>query len=81
MRERLLTLEEAKTPIRVAIIGCGRFGSMMIAQIMRPVVFHGLPIQERRQLQQALDAGAAVESPASPTPSAANRVRQLRVKR
>ena len=35
MRERLLALEEAKTPIRVSIIGCGRFGSMMLAQIMR----------------------------------------------
>ena len=35
MRERLLALEEAGKPIRVSIIGCGRFGSMMIAQILR----------------------------------------------
>ena len=35
MRERLLALEESGKPIRVAIIGCGRFGSMMIAQILR----------------------------------------------
>ena len=35
MRERLMALEEAGTPIRVAIIGCGRFGSMMVAQIRR----------------------------------------------
>ena len=35
MRERLLALEETGKPIRAAIIGCGRFGSMMIAQIMR----------------------------------------------
>ena len=35
MRDRLMALEEAGTPIRVAIIGCGRFGSMMIAQIAR----------------------------------------------
>ena len=35
MRERLMALDETGQPIRVAIIGCGRFGSMMIAQIMR----------------------------------------------
>ena len=35
MRDRLMALEESGRPIRVAIIGCGRFGSMMIAQIMR----------------------------------------------
>ena len=40
MRERLLALEEAGTPIRVAIIGCGRFGSMMVAQIMRAPGMH-----------------------------------------
>ncbi len=35
MRDRLLALDEKKTPIRVAVIGCGRFGSMMLAQILR----------------------------------------------
>ena len=40
MRERLLALEEAKNPIRVGIIGCGRFGSMMIAQIKRAPGMH-----------------------------------------
>ncbi len=35
MRERLMALDESGTPIRVAVIGCGRFGSMMIAQIVR----------------------------------------------
>ena len=35
MRQQLRQLEEAGKPIRVAIIGCGRFGSMMVAQIMR----------------------------------------------
>lgn len=35
MRERLLALDEAGKPIRVSIIGCGRFGSMMVAQIRR----------------------------------------------
>ncbi len=35
MRERLLALEEEGNPIRVAIVGCGRFGSMMLAQILQ----------------------------------------------
>lgn len=35
MRERLLALEEKREPIRVAVVGCGRFGSMMLAQILR----------------------------------------------
>ena len=35
MRERLMELEEAGEPIRVAIIGCGRFGVMTAAQIRR----------------------------------------------
>jgi predicted homoserine dehydrogenase-like protein len=35
MREKLMALEEAGKPIRVSIIGCGRFGSMMVAQIRR----------------------------------------------
>jgi predicted homoserine dehydrogenase-like protein len=35
MRERLAALQEAGKPIRVSIIGCGRFGSMMVAQIKR----------------------------------------------
>ena len=35
MRERLMALEESGKPIRVSLIGCGRFGSMMVAQIMR----------------------------------------------
>ena len=35
MRELLAALEEEGRPIRVAIVGCGRFGSMMVAQIMR----------------------------------------------
>ena len=33
MRQQLLTLEEEGTPIRVAVIGCGRFGSMVISQL------------------------------------------------
>ena len=35
VRERLMALDEKGRPIRVAIIGCGRFGSMMVAQITR----------------------------------------------
>ena len=35
MRERLMTLQETGKRIRVSIIGCGRFGSMMVAQIRR----------------------------------------------
>ena len=35
MRERLLALDEAGNPIRVAVLGCGRFGSMMLEQIRR----------------------------------------------
>jgi predicted homoserine dehydrogenase-like protein len=35
MRERLMALEEAATPIRVAIIGCGWFGSGVVSQIRR----------------------------------------------
>ena len=33
MRDRLSSLDESGMPIRVAIIGCGRFGGMMLAQI------------------------------------------------
>ncbi len=35
MREQLLGLEEEGTPIRVAVIGCGRFGSMVVSQLGR----------------------------------------------
>ena len=35
MRDKLLALEEAREPIRVSIIGCGVFGSQMVAQIAR----------------------------------------------
>lgn len=35
MRQRLAAPEESGKPIRVSIIGCGRFGSMMVAQIKR----------------------------------------------
>ena len=35
MRDRLMALEESDSPIEVSIIGCGRFGSMMVAQIAR----------------------------------------------
>ncbi|MBM3934755.1 MAG: flagellar biosynthesis protein FlgA [SAR202 cluster bacterium] len=35
MRERLQALDEAGTPIKVAVIGCGRFGTMMMTQIRR----------------------------------------------
>lgn len=35
MRERLMALDESGAPIRVAVIGCGRFGSMVISQIFR----------------------------------------------
>ena len=35
MREQLLALEEEGTPIRVAVIGCGRFGSMVVSQLGR----------------------------------------------
>ena len=35
MRDRLIALDEAGTPIKVAIIGAGRFGSMMVAQVRR----------------------------------------------
>ena len=33
MRDQLMALEEEGTPIRVAVIGCGRFGSMVISQL------------------------------------------------
>ena len=33
MREQLMALEEEGTPIRVSVIGCGRFGSMVISQL------------------------------------------------
>ena len=33
MRQRLAAPEESGKPIRISIIGCGRFGSMMVAQI------------------------------------------------
>ncbi|MYD52163.1 MAG: flagellar biosynthesis protein FlgA [Dehalococcoidia bacterium] len=33
MRQQLMALEEEGTPIRVAVIGCGRFGSMVISQL------------------------------------------------
>ena len=35
MREQLEALEEEGTPIRVAVIGCGRFGSMVVSQLGR----------------------------------------------
>ena len=35
MRELLKALDESGEPILVSIIGCGRFGSMMVAQIRR----------------------------------------------
>ncbi len=35
MRDHLLRLEEEGNPIRVSMIGCGRFGAMMVSQIMR----------------------------------------------
>ena len=35
MRDRLMALDEWESPIEVSIIGCGRFGSMMVAQIAR----------------------------------------------
>ncbi len=35
MRERLMTLDEIGKPIRVSLIGCGRFGSMVAAQVRR----------------------------------------------
>ena len=35
MYKRLLALEEENMPLRVAVIGCGRFGSMVAAQVLR----------------------------------------------
>ena len=35
MYKRLLALDEENMPIRVAVIGCGRFGSMVAAQVLR----------------------------------------------
>ena len=35
MRKKLMALGEDGEPIRVSVIGCGRFGSMMLAQIAR----------------------------------------------
>ena len=35
MYKRLLALEEEGMPLRVAVIGCGRFGSMVAAQVLR----------------------------------------------
>ncbi len=40
MREQLLALEEAGTPIRVALIGAGRFGTMVMAQVLRVPGMH-----------------------------------------
>ena len=33
MRQKLLKLQEQGRPVRVAVIGCGRFGSMVISQL------------------------------------------------
>ena len=35
MYKRLLALDEENMPLRVAVIGCGRFGSMVAAQVLR----------------------------------------------
>ena len=35
MHKRLLALDEENIPLRVAVIGCGRFGSMVAAQVLR----------------------------------------------
>ena len=35
MRQRLMALDEAGKPVRVSLIGCGRFGSMVAAQVRR----------------------------------------------
>ena len=35
MHKRLLALDEENMPLRVAVIGCGRFGSMVAAQVLR----------------------------------------------
>ena len=35
MREQLMARDEEGTPIRVSVIGCGRFGSMVISQLAR----------------------------------------------
>ena len=55
MRERLMALEEANSPIRVAIIGCGRFGSMMAAQILRAPGMH-LAVACDLDPQRAIDS-------------------------
>ena len=55
MRDRLMALEEANTPIRVAIIGCGRFGSMMAAQIQRAPGIH-LAVACDLDPQRAIDS-------------------------
>ena len=60
MRKRLLALEEKGTPIRVAIIGCGRFGSMMVAQIMRAPGMHlavACDLDPQRALESLQRAG------------------------
>lgn len=55
MRKRLLQLEEAGTPIKVAIIGCGRFGTQMITQIMR-VPGMNVAVACDVKVQRAVDA-------------------------
>jgi predicted homoserine dehydrogenase-like protein len=40
MRKQLLALEESGTPIRVALIGAGRFGTMVMAQVLRVPGMH-----------------------------------------
>ena len=69
MRDRLSRLDEEGRPIRVSIVGCGRFGSMMIAQIKRSP---GMTVAvacdlDRRRAEAALrSAGYDADGPAGP---------------
>ena len=65
MRERLLALDEGKKPIRVSVIGCGRFGSMMMTQITRAPgmrVAVACDLSEARAWSALLQAGYPEEA-------------------
>ena len=47
MNLHALLRARAATPIRVGIIGCGKFGSMFLAQARRPPGLHVLGVADR----------------------------------
>ena len=76
MRDKLFALDENNTPICVAIIGCGRFGSMMVSQIMRAPgmrlsVICDIDI-EKAKASLVLSSGGSVDFVTTTTLSKAN---------